>query len=178
MNELEQEGILAVFGYGDPMARRLGLSACILAVLLLIVAVLGSRDAMGRETPLPSVASAWVRLPVISGRPAAGYFLLSGTKSKDALLSATSPLAERVELHSVSHDGGVMKMRAESRFALPAGGKLAFEPGGNHLMIFGLKPVKVGERIPITLTFESGAKVTISAEARSAAATANDGHGH
>lgn len=123
------------------------------------------------KTAVPHVMDAWVRLPAVSGRPAGGYFMAHGTAAADALVSVSSPRAERVELHSMANENGVMKMRREDSFALPAKGTLTFAPGGSHLMLFGLSPdVKPGGRVPLTFRFKSGATVTLDAEARAASA--------
>jgi hypothetical protein len=150
-------------------ARHYGLSACILAILLLGLSLFGGRAVMGAGAA-PHVAEAWIRMPAVAGRPAGGYFLVHGTGTADALVGATSPLAERIEMHSMVNEGGVMKMRAEASFAVPAKGELKFAPGGNHLMIYGLSPqVKAGGTFPVTLSFKSGAKVEVKATVRATA---------
>ena len=87
-------------------------------------------------------------------------------KSDDALLSASSPAAERVEIHSMTMEGDVMKMRAVERIDLKAGDKLTMQPGqGYHLMLMGLKkPLKAGEKIPVTLEFREAGKLKISVD--------------
>ncbi len=151
-------------------ARHYGLSACALAILLLALSLFGGSRAFGAAQP--HVMNVSVRLPAVSSRPAAGFFLVHGTAKADALVGVSSPKAQRIEMHSMTEDNGVMKMRAESSFALPAKGQLEFAPGGSHLMIFGLAPdVKPGSKLPLTFTFKSGAKVTVNADAVSAAST-------
>lgn len=171
--------------------RHVGVSACALAVLLLAASLVGGRDAIGAANAAttraaaakaPHVEGAWVRLPAAAGRPAAGYLKVHGRGQADALVAASSPRAERIELHDMVMEGGVMRMRQKGEFAVPASGELAFVPGGAHLMLFGLSPeVKPGDRIPLTLSFRSGAKVETMAEARSPAAgapAAPGGGGH
>ncbi len=153
-------------------ARQVGFSACVLAILLLGLSLFGGRAVLGADGT-PHVMDAWLRMPAVSGRPAGGYFIVHGTDKADALVSAASPKAERIELHSVVMQDGVMRMRAETRFPLPARGTLTFAPGGNHLMLFGLAAdVKAGDRVPVTLGFQSGAKVTVDAEVRAVSAPA------
>lgn len=159
------------------MLRTLAISALLLSPLPAI-----AQHSEAKYTT-PHVMDAWVRLPAAAGRPAGGYFLAHGTAAADALVGVTSPKAERIELHSMVNEGGVMKMRAEPSFALPARGELKFAPGGSHLMLFGLSAgVKPGHRIPLTFSFQSGAKVTIDAEARAvnspAAKPAGSAHQH
>ena len=153
------------------MMRAFALSALLVVGAAPALTVIAAVPASAQMAPMtqPHVQDAWVRLPAVSGRPAGGYFLIHGTAKADALTGVTSPKAERIELHSMTNEGGVMKMRAEPSFALPAKGELKFAPGGSHLMIFGLSPdVKPGTAIPLTFSFQSGAKVTLNAEARAA----------
>lgn len=166
-------------------ARRIGLVACVLAVLLLGVSLVVGNRADGAAIAAPArgpVASdGWVRLPAAAGRPAAGYAMLMGGARDDALTGASSPRAERIELHSMAAENGVMRMRRQAEIAVPAGGMVMLEPGGFHLMIFGLDPaVKPGEIIPLRLTFRSGAVVELPARARAAGdqPPANAGHAH
>ena len=144
-------------------ARHYGLSACALAILLLAVSLLAGTRAYGAAAP--HVMNVSVRLPAVAGRPAAGFFLAHGTANADALVGVTSPKAKRIELHSVKEENGVMRMRAEPSFALPAKGELKFAPGGSHMMLFDLAhDVKPGDRLPMVFSFKSGARVAVNAE--------------
>ena len=119
----------------------------------------------------PAVASAaqvevlqpWSR-PAAAGTNGIGYMVLANHgRSADALVKVESPLAERVEMHSSAMTGGVMSMKAETRVAVPAGGKATFGPGAYHLMLIGLKKtLKPGDQAPATLTFASGAKLKVA----------------
>jgi periplasmic copper chaperone A len=153
------------------MSRLLSNLSPVVAAALLFA---GAQPVLAQPAPkaqTPHVMSAWVRLPAVTGRPAGGYFVAHGTALADALVAVTSPKAERVELHSMTNENGVMKMRREDSFALPAKGTLTFAPGGSHLMLFGLAAdTKPGSKIPLTFRFESGATVTLDAEARAASA--------
>lgn len=97
------------------------------------------------------------------GRTGAAYFSVSNKgSSQDRLLRASSPRAAAVELHSMSMDGNVMRMRSVPAVALPAGATVKLEPGGLHAMLTGLKqPLKAGERFPMTLVFEKSGSVTV-----------------
>jgi len=126
------------------------------------------------------LADAWAA-PTPSGVDvSAGYLtIVNGTGAEDRLMSASSPRAERVELHEMSMDGGVMRMRAMEAVAIPAGGEAEFAPGGRHLMFFGVaQPFIPGEEIPVTLTFANAGpiEVTLPVRARDSAAHGDDGH--
>lgn len=107
-----------------------------------------------------AVQDAWSR-PAAAGTTGAGFLILRNAGPADVLVSAESPLAERVEMHRSSMAGGVMSMAKVDRLAAPRGATLRFEPGALHLMLIGLKSaLKPGEKAPVTLRFASGARVT------------------
>jgi len=117
----------------------------------------------------PAVKEAWVRLPAVAGRPAAGYFILKGAKADDRLLSIDSAVVNKIELHEEVMNGGVMTMRQLAEVRLPKGTDVAFAPGGKHAMLFGVDArITPGTAIPLLFTFQSGAK--IEAEAKTMAA--------
>ena len=85
-------------------------------------------------------------------------------KQPDRLLRASSPVAARTELHSMSVDaGGVMRMRGADAIALAPGASVKMRPGvGMHFMLIDLKqPLKEGDSFPMTLEFERGGKVEV-----------------
>lgn len=82
----------------------------------------------------------------------------------DRLMSASAPAAKSVEIHTMSMDGNVMRMRRVDSVEIKQGETVSMKPGaGHHLMMLGLRaPLKVGEKIPVTLTFEKAGKVDVS----------------
>ena len=120
------------------------------------------------------VANAWVRAPAPGQKTASAY--LDVTTVRDAVLvAAASPAASRVEMHSSSVEGGVMRMRSLPRIELKAGQTVKLAPGGTHFMLLDAKPMKVGEKVPLTLSVQpagasgTGASlttVTVDAEVR------------
>lgn len=117
-----------------------------------------------------------------------GYMrLLNKTDHADRLVAVRSDIADRIEIHTHIMDGEIMRMRRVDGVEVPANGKVAFAPGGYHLMIFGLREkLIVGEEIPVELEFERAGTVTAPfwVEARTAPAPADemkhdghDGHG-
>ncbi|WP_245294717.1 copper chaperone PCu(A)C [Rhizobium rhizosphaerae] len=77
-------------------------------------------------------------------------------QTADRLVSAASPLAGSVQIHSMTMDGGVMQMREmKEGLEIPAGGTLALKPGSYHLMFVNPKaPFKQGDHVKASLTFE------------------------
>ncbi|WP_448663522.1 copper chaperone PCu(A)C [Sphingomonas sp. CJ20] len=123
---------------------------------------------------------AWVRLPAVAGNPGAAYFTLSGGDKPDTLLSVSTPAALKVELHeSMKGEGGMMAMRPLKDVAVPARGTIAFEPGGRHVMLFGVGPnVKVGDKLPLSLAFAGGKTLTVQADVVGAGDPAPGHEGH
>lgn len=112
------------------------------------------------------VDGAWVRLPAVAANPGAGYFTIQGGDKADVLLEVSTPAALRVEMHeSMKGDHGMMAMHAIQDVAVPARTALTFEPGAKHIMLFDVGPqVKVGESIPLSLSFASGTKIDVQAK--------------
>ena len=109
-----------------------------------------------------------------------GFLKLSNTGTADTLLSASSPVAARVELHSMRMDGDVMQMRQVDTIALPAGKTIELKPGGWHLMFVGLKaPLKAGAKFPLTLKFEHAGEIEVMVNVDALAPTATGAtHSH
>lgn len=92
-----------------------------------------------------------------------GYLKLENKGVDDKLLSASADVAASVELHSMSMEGDVMRMRQVDGIALPKGKTVELKPGGLHIMFVGLKaPLKDGDKFPLKLKFEKAGEVTVT----------------
>jgi len=93
--------------------------------------------------------------------------------TEDRLLAASSPVAAQVQLHTMSMDGAVMRMRqVTGGIAIPAHGTLELRPGGFHIMFIGLKrPLRQGERVPATLRFARAGRVNVEFAVQAVTAT-------
>lgn len=101
-----------------------------------------------------TINNAWVR-PTVAQQQATGGFMTLTASTAVHLIGVSSPVADSAEVHEMSMENDVMKMRAVPRLFLPAGKTIALKPGSLHIMLFGLKrAIKTGESIPLTLTFE------------------------
>jgi len=101
-----------------------------------------------------SVKDAWVR-GTVAGQMATGAFMELKSSDTAALLSVSSPVAGTVEVHEMSMDKGVMKMRAVPKLDLPAGKAVTLKPGSYHIMLMDLKqPLKKGDSVSLTLKVE------------------------
>nr|WP_243451743.1 copper chaperone PCu(A)C [Sphingosinicella soli] len=118
----------------------------------------------------PAVSNAWVRLPVVSGRPAAAYATITGGAMADRLIAVEGPKPARFELHTTKAENGVMRMLPLVALPVKPGQKIAMKPGGMHVMVFGLPATKPDSRVPLTFVFEKAGRVAVSAHAMSATA--------
>ena len=107
------------------------------------------------------VDHAWAR-PTVPGQQGGGGFLSLTSVSGDRLVSGSTPLAERFELHTMSMKGDVMEMRQVDAIDLPAGKTVELKPGGLHVMFIGLKqPLAIGSKVPVMLKFEKAGDVKV-----------------
>jgi len=80
----------------------------------------------------------------------------------DKLISASSSVSKSMELHTMSMDNNVMRMREVKSIDLPAKSKVELRPGGLHLMFIDLnKQLKAGDIIPVKLKFEKAGEVEV-----------------
>ena len=112
-----------------------------------------------------AIRQAWARATPNGAQVAAGYFTIENrADSADKLLSASTPIAARAEIHEMLEQVGVMKMRPMNEgLTIPPNGKLTFAPGGRHLMLVELRsPLAEGEQVPVSLEFEKAGQINIS----------------
>lgn len=128
------------------------------------------------------ITNAWAKATV-AGQPVAGAFVELKAKKTVQLVAVESPVAKRGEIHEMSQEGGVMRMRALKSVKLPAGKKVTFSPGGMHFMLFDpARPLPAGGTIELTFSFRMPGgnivKQTVDAEVRGIDAVTGSGDGH
>ena len=138
----------------------------LLATTLSVLA-LPSYAADTAETAL-RIHAPYVRLAPPGAAATGAFMRIENTGATDRqLIKAESPAAKTVELHTHINEGGMMKMRAVPFIAIKAGGQTELKPGSYHVMLIGLtQPLKDGDPVAITLTFDDGSQQRISAPAR------------
>jgi periplasmic copper chaperone A len=109
-----------------------------------------------------TVRQPWSR-PAQAGMNGVGFFtLVNAGKTPVVLKGVQSPAAGKVEIHQSAMNGEVMTMRRQDTVTIPAGGQVAFAPGGYHLMLLSLKSAQaVGQKVPVTLVFDNGRKAQV-----------------
>lgn len=105
----------------------------------------------------------------VMGGTGAGYMQIHNLGDEpDRLIGAETDAAGIVEIHEMAHVDGVMTMRPlPDGLKIPAGDQVALEPGGYHLMLFGLtRDLRSGESYQMTLRFERAGEVTVTVAIR------------
>ena len=150
------------------------------AVVLILIAAL-SASASARQYGLGdlSVERPWAReLPPVAPNGAAYLRIENAGAVADQVVSASSPMARRVEFHTHEMDGGVMKMRRVHWVEVPARGSVRFEPGGLHVMLIGLKePLVAGGSFSLTLGFRNAGELEVEVEITDVESTDHSRHG-
>jgi copper(I)-binding protein len=112
-----------------------------------------------------TVTDAYARSSSPVAKSGAAFMTISNAGGDDdQLVAVATEASARVELHTHKETGdGVMKMmKVEDGFTIPAGGDHMLMRGGDHVMLMGLKePMKDGETVTLTLTFEKAGDVEI-----------------
>lgn len=137
-------------------------------MLRLLPLVLLTAASMARAGGAIDVADAWLRgVPPGQNNSAAYMILVNTSASAHTVVAVSSPQARAVEIHESRQVDGMWQMRRLQELPVPAGGKALLQPGGAHLMVFGLTHTpRPGERITFQLRLASGETVSVEAEVR------------
>ncbi len=123
-----------------------------LVCLMITIAMSGC----GKSNESIAVDGAYIRGLPPGQTVTAAFMTLNNPLAQDCrLVDAASPIASSAEIHAHSHHNGTMSMRPVDSVKIPAGESFSLEPGGYHLMLFGLKEdLREGDEHTITLFFE------------------------
>ncbi|WP_259781204.1 copper chaperone PCu(A)C [Aestuariispira ectoiniformans] len=138
-----------------------------------VAAAMMSSAALAHEYKLGDlkIDHPWARASATAQAKAGGAFMTIHNmgKADDKLVSASSDVAKRVELHTHKMDAnGVMKMGQVPFVPVPAEGMAELKPGSYHVMFMGLKkPFVEGENFDLTLHFEKSGDTTVSVKVES-----------
>ena len=114
-----------------------------------------------------TIGQPWARASILADRPSAAYMVISNSGPADTLLSASTPLAKKVQVHKSLMEKGVMKMIKISPLLIPAHGMVHLKPGGYHFMLIQLvKPLKAGDHLPLTLNFNNAGTISVQVMVR------------
>jgi copper(I)-binding protein len=129
------------------------------AALLAFAAAALANDIMVMDAKAPA------SLTPVTKTAAIYMMLMNHGMEADVLKSVSTPAADHASAHQTIEDNGVMKMREIENLELKPHDTVTFAPGGNHIMLTGLKaPLKAGDTLPLVLTFEKAGEVTIDVQ--------------
>jgi hypothetical protein len=148
------------------MFRPIFLSLALIAPLLAACGEETSNEAAAAGAV--AVSNVWARASAT--QTSAAYLTIENkTDEADTLLDARSPVAERVEIHDMTMEDMVMRMRKLDDLPVAAGESVALAPGGKHIMLIGLSgPLEEGASVPLTLVFEKAGEIAVEAPVRAA----------
>ncbi len=133
-----------------------------ITILLLLASLAGPAGAVSAL----EVSQAWVRgIPPGQDKSAAYMHLSNPSAQEQRIIAVRSPDARTVEIHESSESNGMWSMRRLEGLSLPAGGSVPLQPGGVHLMVFGIAHYpSEGDVLTFLLLLESGEEVVVKAE--------------
>jgi copper(I)-binding protein len=141
-------------------------SICTIVPLLAVLVAAATPAAHAKDVHAGSLdlVNPWARATPKGAPVAAGYLTIKNTgTTADRLVGGSSDAAAKVEVHQMSMDNGVMKMRPiMGGLEIKPGETVELKPQGLHLMFIGPKsPLKQGDHVKATLEFEKAGKVEV-----------------
>jgi periplasmic copper chaperone A len=149
--------------------KLLVIAGCLLVSLLI-------PGAAAAQTGQVEIKDAWARATPGKAENGAAYLTIE-TPAPDKLVAVSSPAAKKTTLHTMTMDGGVMKMRPLDGLDVPANQPVTLKPGGIHIMLQGLnEPLQAGKSFPLTLTFEKAGERKVEVAVEKPGAMGPEGH--
>jgi copper(I)-binding protein len=110
-----------------------------------------------------SISKAASRAAIAGGNGAAYAEIANAGDTPDRLIGVKGDIANAIEIHEMSMDGGVMQMRKIDGLDIPAHGSAELKPGGYHVMLIGLtRALNAGDTISLTFVFEHAGEITVA----------------
>ncbi len=149
-----------------------------IAIVLAALNGLPAAFAQKSSAEAPQISDVWIKATIPGSNVSAAYLRIKSAKTVK-LVKAETAVANIAELHSMNMKDGVMEMKAESSFNVPAGKTIELKPGGMHIMLMQVaKPIKAGDKVPLKLTFDTGGgnSLVMNVEAIARAQSAHHAH--
>ena len=142
-------------------------------ILAFVAGLVVTSAALAQPAQL-EVTNAWARATPGKAENGAAYVTIE-SPTADRLVSASSPVAKKAELHTMSMQGMVMKMRPIAGLDVPPGQSVTLKPGGENIMLMGLnQPLHEGQSFPLTLDFEKAGPRTVTVAVEKAGSNGPD----
>ncbi len=135
-------------------------------IALFTASLMFSAGVLAGAADAVSVHEPYVRLAPPNAPATGAFMVIRNGGAKDVkVVKADNPASKVTELHTHLNEGGVMKMRPVPAIDVKAGGEAVLKPGSLHIMMIDLKaPMKEGDVVPITLTFDDGSAKQVEAK--------------
>lgn len=147
-------------------------------ILLVLIAAVSMVSIPVSAAEAIRVTNAWARATV-PGQKVAGVYMEIVSPIDARLVQVSTPAAAQAEVHSMTMEGGTMKMRAVEALELPSGRPVTLAPGGYHIMLFDVKkPLAAGETVPLTLVIEEKGRRTHKVAVNAVVRAGEHGAGH
>jgi len=143
--------------------RTLSLSK--LAVAAMLIGFVAPALAEGTGNTSITIEQPWARATPSGATTGAAYMTIDNkSATADRLTGVSSAVADKLQIHEMKVENGVMQMREISGgLSIPAGGSVVLKPGSYHVMLIGLKkPLTAGATFPLTLTFEKAGNISVT----------------
>jgi copper(I)-binding protein len=133
---------------------------------LLAASLMFSAGVLAGAADNVSVQDPYVRLAPPNAPATGAFMVIKNNGDKDVkVVKADNPASRVTELHTHLNEGGVMKMRPVPSIDIKAKGEAVLQPGSLHVMMIDLKaPMKEGDIVPITLSFDDGSTKQVDAK--------------
>lgn len=133
---------------------------------LLAASLMFSAGVLAGAADNVSVQDPYVRLAPPNAPATGAFMVIKNNGDKDVkVVKADNPVSKVTELHTHLNEGGVMKMRPVPSIEVKAKGEAVLKPGGLHVMMIDIKtPMKEGDVVPITLSFDDGSTKQVDAK--------------
>ena len=146
-------------------------------IATIVVAYFISAGAIAADFKIGSIEiiGPWSRATPKGAATAIGYMTIknNGT-TPDRLIGGSVDFANVFQLHSMTMEDGVSKMRDLEGVEIAPGETVEFNPGGSHIMFVGLKyALAQGERVKGTLVFEHAGAIQIEYDVQGIGAQAS-----
>lgn len=149
-----------------------------LAFAALLIGFAAPPLAQGAGNSSIIVEQSWSRATPSGAKTGAVYLTIDNKSgAPDRLTGAFSNVADKLQIHEMKVENGVMKMRqVPGGLPIPANGSVALKPGSYHVMLIGLKkPLTAGEKFVLTLTFEKAGNISVTVPVQAMSAMPDKG---
>jgi len=128
---------------------------------------------------MPQISDARIPLPPPGSPVAAGFLTIVNPDEQTLVITgASSPIAEKVELHLSMVVDDVAKMQRQDELVVDPGATLALEHGSYHLMFMGMSAaLAAGDQVAVTLDTSAGTLDIVFPVGEHAAGSKGHGNG-